>query len=199
MAPTFARWAIKNDLLLLHSACVGLDGKGVMISARGGGGKSTLAVSCLLGGFDFVSDDYILVNQEGPMRAMPLYRIVGLNQDMAEILKPDMPVIRTEPRRNDKLYLDAGACDIKKELSVQAIIYPNPCNAKEPRLRLAPPGPVLTKIMETSARNMRIMREIEPYRIMAARLNALPVYEFLLTADLNVNREFLREFIIKEL
>lgn len=199
MAPTFSRWALRNGYLLLHSACVGMEGKGVMISARGGGGKSTLAVSCLLDGFDFVSDDYILVNQKGPMFAKPLYKIIGLNQDMAAILKPDMPIVRTEPRRGNKLYLDAGGYEIKKELPVQAVIYPNPCKAETPLLRRTSPGPVLTKVMETSARNMRVFRETEPYRLMAARLKDLPVYEFLLTEDLNKNREYLKEFIIKEL
>ena len=60
MVVLFGWWARQNQMMLLHSACVGMNGKGVMISARGGGGKSTLSVSCLLGGFDFVADDYIL-------------------------------------------------------------------------------------------------------------------------------------------
>lgn len=195
MAPVFGRWAIRDSLLLLHSACIGVDRKGVMLCARAGGGKSTLAISCLLGGFDFVSDDYILVNQKGPLKAMPLYRVIGINQDMAAILKPDMPVMRTEPKRNNKLYLDASGCEIREELPVGAIIYPNPCDVSEPVLRPAAPGPVLSKVLETSARNMRVFRDPEPYRIMAARLSGLPVYEFLLTRDLEANREVLKHFI----
>ena len=195
MASVFGRWAIQNGLLLLHSACVGVDGKGVILSARGGGGKSTLAISCLLGGFDFVSDDYILVNQKGPMKAMPLYKVIGINQDMAAILKPDMPVLRTEPRRGDKLYLDASGCEIKEELPVHAIIFPHPCDAEEPLIRPTAPGPVLSKVLDTTAKNMRVFRDPEPYRIMAARLNGLPVYEFCLTRDLERNREYFRDFI----
>ncbi|MBR0138917.1 MAG: hypothetical protein IJM17_01370 [Firmicutes bacterium] len=199
MASTFTRWAINNGHLLLHSACVGAEGKGLMISARGGGGKSTLAITALLTGLDFVSDDYILVNQQGPMRAFPLYRVVGLNPDMAAILKPDMPVLRTEPRRGDKLYLDASAYDIKPSLPVNGILFPNPCKAKEPLIRRSPAGPVLAKVIDSTARQMRVFRDPEPYRVMASRLSGLPVYEFLLTEDLYINCEYLKEFMKKEL
>ena len=199
MASVFGRWALRNSRILLHSACVGVDGKGVMLSALGGGGKSTLAVSCLLGGFDFVSDDFILVNQEGPMRAMSLYKVIGLNQDMAAILKPDMPVMRTEPRRGNKLYLDVSAYPVKKELPVHAIVFPNPCDADEPVIRPAERGPVLAKVMRTSAKTMFNFRDPETYRIMSSRLLSIPVYEILLTRDLGKNREALRRFIQKEL
>ena len=195
----FGRWAIRNSCILLHSASVGVGGKGVIISARAGGGKSTLAISCLLGGFDFVSDDYVLVNQEGPMKAMPLYRVIGINQDMAAILKPDMPVLRTEPRRENKLYLDVSGYPIKSEIPVNAIIYPHPCAIGEPEIVPASPGSVLPGIIDSTARNMQTFRDPEPYRIMSKRLLGLPVYEFRLTQDLFKNREKLKEFITKEL
>ncbi len=199
LVSSFGKWAIRNSYILMHSACVGMNGKGIIISARGGGGKSTLAISCLLGGFDFVSDDYIMVNQDGPMKAMPLYSVIGINQDMAGILKPDMPVLRTEPKRNNKLYLDASAYDIKNELPVQAIIYPNPCNSDEPEIIPASPGLVIPKIIDTTAKNMMVFRDPEPYKIMSKRLIGLPVYEFRLTGDLFKNRDRLKDFITKEL
>ena len=195
MAPIFGRWAVQNDLLLLHSACVGTEGKGVMIAARAGGGKSTLAISCLLGDFDFVSDDYILVTQTGPLRAMPLYKVIGINQDMAAILKPDLPVMRIEPKRENKLYLDASKFTFREELPVGAIIYPDACGAETPVIRKAAAGPVLAKLIDSSAKNIQTFRDPEMYRIMAERLLNIPVYEFLLSRDLFRNRDVLKEFI----
>ncbi|MDO4803830.1 MAG: hypothetical protein Q4A32_03305 [Lachnospiraceae bacterium] len=197
MAPVFGRWALRNDLMLLHSACVGLEGKGVMIAARAGGGKSTLAISCLLGGFDFVSDDYILLTGSGPLKAMPLYKVIGINQDMAAILKPDLPVMRIEPKRENKLYLDASEYAFHKEMSIDAIIYPNPCGIEEPMLVETNPGPVLAKLIDSSAKNIQTFRGPQIYRMMAERLMGLPVYEFRLSRDLIRNRDVFGNFLKK--
>ena len=195
MIVAFGLWASHNDMLLLHSACVGADGKGVLISARGGGGKSTLSVSCLLGGFDFVADDYVLVNRTGALKAMPLYRTVGLNQDMAALLKPDMPLVRVDKDRNDKLLLDASAYRFERELPVKAIICPRVCDIDEPEIHKTAPGPVLVKMIDSTASQLGVFRDPEPYRAMAQRLMGITVYEILLSKDLDKNRECLRAFI----
>lgn len=195
----FGRWAMNSSLLMLHSACVGIDGKGVLIAAAGGGGKSTLAVSCLMDGFDFISDDYVLVSREGPLTARPLYRTVGLNPDMRRELDPDMPVLRTDKDRGGKLLLDASAYPFRKELSVRAIVHPVIAGLKEPEIRRVKQGPVLVKLIHTTAQQLDYIRDPEPYRIMSQRLSCLPVYEIRLSGDLERNRERLRIFIEKEL
>jgi len=186
-------------MLLLHSACVGVNGKGVMISARGGEGKSTLAVSCLLGGFDFVADDALLVNQEGPLKAMPIYRTVGLNQDMNRLLKPDMPVVYVDPKRNDKLLLDASRFKFKEQLPVHAILYPRVTDASVPSIKKIGSGAVLAKLIDSTATLIGVFRDPELYRLMAQRLLGVPVYEIMLTNDLVLNREFLKKYIMEEL
>ena len=45
------RWALDTDRLVLHSAAVGAGGKGVLVGARGGQGKSTLSAACLMRGW----------------------------------------------------------------------------------------------------------------------------------------------------
>ena len=47
----------------LHSAAVGRAAGGVLIAGRGGSGKSTVALACLLQGMDYVGDDCVLVEQ----------------------------------------------------------------------------------------------------------------------------------------
>ena len=66
-------WAQRRKMLMVHSASVGLNGKGVLISAPSGKGKSTLALACLLKGMDYVADDYLLLYEEGSPTARPVY------------------------------------------------------------------------------------------------------------------------------
>lgn len=199
MPELFGIWAMDNSMLMLHSACVGVNGKGILLAARGGGGKSTLAVSCLIGGLDFAGDDYILVNREGPLKAMPLYRTVALNPDMWKKLKPDMPVLRIDESRGGKLLLDASDHPFREELSVQAIIYPVIAGVEEPEVVPADPGPILAKLIHSTAQQLSFSRDPEPYRIMSQRLKGIPAFEIRLSTDLDKNREVLKEFISKEL
>lgn len=199
MVVMLGQWARQNGMLLLHSACVGVDGKGVMLSARGGGGKSTLAVSCLLNGFDFVSDDYILVNQQGPLKAMPLYRTVSLNQDMASILNPELPIVRVDKERNDKLMLDASSYEFKDSLPVHAIIYPKLTDGDLPFIKETARGPVMVKLIDSTASQLGFFRDPEAYRQMSQRLIDTPVYEIGLCKDLEKNVKCLLEYIKKEI
>jgi energy-coupling factor transporter ATP-binding protein EcfA2 len=50
-----------QGLVSLHAACVGLNGRGVLLMGPSGAGKSTLALLCLLQGLDFLSEDAVFI------------------------------------------------------------------------------------------------------------------------------------------
>jgi hypothetical protein len=50
-----------QKLVPLHAACVGLNGRGILLMGTSGSGKSTVALSCLLAGFDFLSEDSVFI------------------------------------------------------------------------------------------------------------------------------------------
>lgn len=189
------RWALQTDLLVLHSAAVGIGGNGVLIGARGGRGKSTLAVACLLQGLDFTSDDYVLLNQKGPLTAMPLYRTVGLNPDSAAILKPALPVLKRDPQRGGKLLLDASGERICEELPIRGIVFPKIGPHDKPEIIPVAPGQALTQMVHSSLVQFDVLREISLVRLMLERLQGLPVYEIRLTKDPAANVRCLRGFL----
>jgi len=53
-----------RGLIPLHGACVGRGSRGVILMGASGTGKSTVALQCLLSGFDFVSEDSTFVMPE---------------------------------------------------------------------------------------------------------------------------------------
>ncbi|MEW9623362.1 serine kinase [Rhodanobacter sp. S2-g] len=52
-------------LVPLHGACVGRQGRGVLLLGASGSGKSTLALHSLLHGLDFLAEDAVFVQPEG--------------------------------------------------------------------------------------------------------------------------------------
>ena len=118
-----SQWAGTAGLLPVHGAAVGVNGRGVLLAARGGGGKSTLAAACLLSGMDYVADDYVLVSAEGPIRAMPMSSSLNMNPDMKRQLGLNLPVIWENAGRGGKQLLDASSFPICRDMAVCAVVF----------------------------------------------------------------------------
>lgn len=69
---------------LLHAACVGTEAGGVLVTGRGGVGKSTTALACLEAGMSYVADDYLVLRLDPTPRAYSLYCTAKLNADQMQ-------------------------------------------------------------------------------------------------------------------
>ena len=66
-------WLESRGCQLVHGAAVGIDGEGVLITGRGGLGKSTTALACLHAGLQYLADDFLAVEPGNPPRVHSLY------------------------------------------------------------------------------------------------------------------------------
>lgn len=195
----FYLWAKTKDMLVLHGAAVGVNGRGVLIAAQGGGGKSTLSVSCLLQNMDFVSDDHLLVNRFGSLQAMPLYKTIKLNPDMMEQIRPEMPVIWTDDSRGGKKTMDASNCDFSPRLPIKALISPMITDGSEPTIHRISAEPVLNQLIQSTLQQIGTYRNFDAAQAIIVRFCGMPVYELQLCKDLSKNVELLRRFIEREM
>lgn len=193
MVVPLLRWALDSDMIVMHCAAVGVAGHGVLICGRGGQGKSTLAISCMMLGMDFVSDDYVLLNLSGRLLSMPIYRTVGINPDMEDLLKTGLPVLKKDRAFREKLLLDTSSVNYCEELMIDAIIFP--VLGDEVGIIPTSPGKALTQLVHSSISQLYVYRDARINRIMLQRLQGLPVYEMTLGRDLHENAVFLREFL----
>ncbi|MCC7394930.1 MAG: glycosyltransferase [Sphingomonadaceae bacterium] len=76
-------WARAQGAQLVHAAVVGNAQGGLMITGRGGVGKSTTALGALNAGMAYVGDDYVLLasDEDGQYHAHSLYCTAKLNPD----------------------------------------------------------------------------------------------------------------------
>jgi hypothetical protein len=75
-----------QGLVPLHAACVGLDGRGILLMGPSGAGKSTVALQCLLDGFDFLSEDSVFVAPKS-MRATGTANFLHVREDSLRWLR----------------------------------------------------------------------------------------------------------------
>ncbi|MBR5175517.1 MAG: hypothetical protein IKW89_06260 [Bacteroidales bacterium] len=114
---------------LVHGACVGLENTGVLMCARGGGGKSTLSVQAMLKGFDYVSDDYLILHKtdEG-LRASPIYSFITLSPEMYEKMYDDLDRARflgVSPWKGKYIFDIYGYRDrFRDHYPVKALLFP---------------------------------------------------------------------------
>lgn len=93
----FHWWMEKNGGQLIHAAAVGGPDGAVLITGKGGVGKSTTSLSCVMAGLHYVADDYLVVTLDPEPLAHSLYNTAKLNPDQAARLPELKPLILSEP------------------------------------------------------------------------------------------------------
>ncbi|MGH7884530.1 MAG: glycosyltransferase [Thermodesulfobacteriota bacterium] len=79
---TIFHWFMeKKGCQLLHAASVGTEEGAVLITGKGGVGKSTTALSCLNYGFLYLADDYLITKLDPQPTVFSLYNSAKLNSD----------------------------------------------------------------------------------------------------------------------
>jgi GT2 family glycosyltransferase len=79
---TLFHWFFETrDYQLLHAACVGTETGGVLITGKGGVGKSTTALTCLGDGLLYAGDDYVVVRPDPEPVVFSLYATAKLHHD----------------------------------------------------------------------------------------------------------------------
>ena len=198
MVPAFANWAMDHQMYMIHAALVGSGGKGVLLCGAGGRGKSTLAISCLLAGMDYVSDDYTLLSAEGPLTGRPLYSMVGICKDMrGALLRDDMPILSEDDA--GKRQVDISRYPILPELGVHALIMPEKSGLAEPEVVPDPGSGAITQLVISTLRQGLDQRNTGFVRALSARLGGLPSYRIRLSRDLAKNTAVLEKFIQENL
>ncbi|MEE9414262.1 MAG: hypothetical protein V3V01_03185, partial [Acidimicrobiales bacterium] len=79
-------WGEAADMALIHGAAVGVGDRMALLGARGGVGKSTLAVAALLEGMTFCGDDYLMIDSCEQPQVHSLFATAKLDQASQEHL-----------------------------------------------------------------------------------------------------------------
>lgn len=82
---TLFHWFFESKgMQLLHAAAIGTDDGAVILPGKGGMGKSTTAISSLLNGLNYLSDDYVLTSIDPEPMVYSLYNTAKINAEDLE-------------------------------------------------------------------------------------------------------------------
>ncbi len=121
-------WMEESGAQLLHAAAVGTDEGALLITGKGGVGKSTTALACLTAGMRYLADDYLVVRLEPEPRAYSLYSTAKLDADQVGRFPQLRSLVATTPGDDEKAVmqlLPAYADRVCLSLPLKAIASPS--------------------------------------------------------------------------
>lgn len=130
----------KYNIHFIHGALVGMNGKSVLIAAKGGSGKSTTALSCLVSGMDYMGDDFTIIEAGDKIIAHSLFSSIKVFPQTLETF----PELREKIWNKNDLKKDEGKAliflselfhnQMVKKSFLNAIFIPVIKNTKETRI-----------------------------------------------------------------
>ena len=147
-----AWWAAALGAQLTHGAVVGLPGEGVLLTGRGGSGKSTSALSCMQRGLHTLGDDYVWIEFGTSPLAFSLYSTAKIDRTALETHFVDLKEYARALDRNKAILFLAHAPAVRfaSRLPLCAVAAQRISGRASPRVRIASPIEVLTALAPAS-------------------------------------------------
>lgn len=197
LTPLFSRMTAGKGMSLLHSAAVGTENKGVLLSGISNAGKSSLAMACLMTGMDYVSDDALFL-QLSDLRAYPTCSTIHVAPSLLQIF----PELQGDefPSRNgsaEKKHIDISKfhSQIRCGLPIRAIISLTIAEEGPFDIRPVPWARATVPLLYSSAQLLGETQNAPAVRNAIKSLRRLPSYEFRMSSNLRYNATLLKNFI----
>jgi len=192
-----------NTTALVHGACFGLNNNGILLCARGQRGKSTLAVSAMLEGFEYVSDDYLILEKnKNELFAHPIYSIITLSPYMYNKLYDKLDGTRfiSNNARKDKYIINIANFhnQFRKKYPIKLCMFPEITSEKEPSITECTPqekGKAITQLVHSTIIQMLDMYDKNTVTKIINMVNNFKFYKINLCSNIYRNVDCLKNFM----
>lgn len=183
---------------LIHGAVVGIDNKGILLCGRGQRGKSTLAVLAMMDGFDYVSDDYLVLEKEGDaLYSYPIYSIITLSPKMYNELYDDLKgKFVSNNARRDKYVIDIKAYHetFRDKYPIKVCVFPQIVADEKPSIVPCKKGQAITQLVHSTINQMEDKYDTKTIQKLMSFIQNFEFYQINLCPDIKANVECLRNF-----
>jgi hypothetical protein len=184
---------------LVHGAVVGLNNQGILFCAKGQKGKSTLACMALMQDFDYVSDDYLVLEKEGnELYSYPIYSIITLSPRMYNELYDDLRgKFVSNNARKDKYVIDVQAYHNKfrSKYPIKICMFPQITADKNPSIVPCKKGSAIVQLIYSTINQMEDKHDIKTIQKLISFIKDFDFYQINLSPNIKANVECLREFL----
>jgi hypothetical protein len=184
----FKLWSKKSGFNILHAGCIANNEHAIIIVGKGGMGKSTTSIQSLIGGLNYLSDDYVLVKfGDNPMA----YSIFCSGKLHTDHLKNFPTVSKIAFNKNEEIYdkplmflNEIYPDQIQLQSPIKAIIAPQLNNEKESFFESLSSFEALKALAPSTILQLRLGNNMD-LKIMADFTKSTKCFKLFLGRDLN--------------
>ncbi len=188
---------------LVIGCVVGMDNQGILFCARGQRGKSTLAVLAMMKGFEYVSDDYLVLEKdEDKLYSHPIYSIITLSPRMYNELYNELEGTRfvSNNARKDKYVINISNYhkQFKKHYPINICMFPEITNNPEPsitRCTNQEKGRAITHLIHSTIIQTQDRHDIKTVKKLMSFVKDFEFYKINLCPNIYKNVEYLKDFM----
>lgn len=185
-----------SDYCMIHGAGVASGDLGVIITAKGGSGKSTAALACLTDGFDYVGDDFILYNLNTKYM-YSLYNVAKLEFHQLELFSNfnDLLVASNTDMQKQQIFLYPKFADkLANKVKVKAILVPKfDAELEETTLE---PGSVALSVISMAPTTVFLLKAGKDLFVkLTAVCHELPNYRLNTSSNIQSISRIVRKFL----
>ena len=178
---TLLSWFLaQSGISLVHGAVVAHGGKAVLLTAKGGSGKSTTALHCLASGMEYLADDYVGIESGDPPQAHSLYSSAKLVATLQRTFLPQ--AWNTEGEKAIMFLSDAFLKKMIQSAALHAIFIPMITHKPHTNIVPASKGQALLALAPTTLFQLPLMKA-ETLEILRAIVEQTPCYFLELGTD----------------
>ncbi len=196
---TFNWWLSARGMQCIHAAAVGTEKGAVLLTGKGGSGKSTTALACVSSSLKYLSDDYCAFSTTDDPEVFSLYNTGKLGDDVDLERQPHFaPWVVNPERTGDEKYLMYLAEQVPDRIirraPLRAIVMPRVTGMARPRLEPVSAAAALRALAPTSMFQLPGSTGDAFFR-MAWLARTLPCYTLECSTDLAANTGLLEELV----
>ena len=175
-------WLRDHGVQVVHAGLVALDGVGVLLGGSGGAGKSTSSIACALGGFAYLGDDSVGIEEhaDGSFTGHSLYGSTSFDPHHLARLPPlpGRTLIGSLPGEDKHVVLLSGTDGVRlgRHAPIRALVLPRVAGGPATRLRQAAKGEALRTITPSSLLAMLPRPGRDGFERLARLTARLPCY-----------------------
>jgi hypothetical protein len=175
-------WLHDRGVQVVHAALVSRDGRGILLPGRGGAGKSTSALACLLAGLDYLGDDYVGLEHlgDGSFVGHSLYKSTWLEPDHLvrfPLLVPHAIRRVLSWERKRLVHLSGILAEkLARSVPIRLVVLPRVVHTPSTRARPASKAEALRAMAPTSMFELTPRVGAQGFARLAALVTRVPTY-----------------------
>jgi hypothetical protein len=194
-------WMADHHRYILHSAAVGTHAGGILLVGKGGSGKSTTAINCLLAGAGYLGDDQCLVEIGPQPQVYSLYNTGRIAPESLAHAPGLLPNADLYPSGDEMKFLyyfhESHPHGLTTAAPLRALVHPHVTNAVRPRLRRARASEIMLGLTPIAPPHDPSVRRGQ-IAASGALARTLPCFRLDLSQDIAANTALLQRLAAGE-